>query len=109
MSVIVLPNLELNDENFKKLVDYLESENITFSSYTYIGEAFITEEVKFRVTDECFPEYHTDDENIVDIVSDRVISSDNLFVDVCEIIDEELENYLSEKEESIYTINLETE
>lgn len=109
MSVIVLPNLELNDENFKKLVDYLESENITFSSYTYIGEAFITEEVKFRVTDECFPEYHTDDENVVDIVSDRVISSDNLFVDVCEIIDEELENYLSEKEESIYTINLETE
>ena len=109
MSVIVLPNLELNDEKFKKLVDYLESENITFSSYTYIGEAFITEEVKFRVTDDCFPEYHTDDENIVDIVSDRGFTSDNLFVDVCEIIDEELENYLSEKEKSMYNINLETE
>lgn len=97
MSVFVIHDVFTNDEKHKKVKEFLEKENISFSEYSYIGEAYVTEEVKFRVNDNEFYTNIKKDSEIIDVVSDNVLELDDLFCDVCDIIDEELEKYQNRK------------
>lgn len=96
MSVFVIHDVFTNDEKHKKVKEFLEKENITFSEHLCKTDLFLEGCINDKlINNEKFDKLMLDKDEFIEEVSCRVLDT-NIFDELDELIDDEIDYLIKE-------------